>query len=854
MSLSLRIAISLLTALTHGAAWADASDLCRRAYQTLVRPVAPTWRAAPTDLDGLHRAFSQNLIPDFSDPQQVQAFLVYRATKMGDASTEFLRDSIQRMAKVQREHPDLSKHAFRPVEIQTATGPKTVRPLSFAEAPWRSCLGLDCSSRTYFEKAMEEPYHYFTLTDAAGRSDSHITLTLGRTQRGRDLIPAAFVDKIQNVPPAELPAMIEAIRRSVSADGYTLVISRDLGDSLSGLSNSVLTIEQVRRTYVTPSTTRNLRWVQVEERSPQFPNQYSRADRPVDVIEVPAATSTPMQLLEPQLPWRTKDLAINQIFAKLEALKSGSLEDKIQYLRTRAGIELQGGTLPSIDDTIRQWMTGPAQVLKLKNEALRFLLQTNRFELLNEVRKNLTPAQQGNLIQNWLQSPYFKAKVLEHPAVTIPMAVAHLPSYVELLQVTPLAELKKILPKLLSEDVSVQPIILQGLSRSGNPDILRQAQTGIEALKARPEQTYRGRAKNLEAELDRASVSVTEHQREPALRGQLRQPTVLSDGTVVAQDMSNLIWYRPGVGVTHQARSPTGSTVMHSVVSTPDDRVVFITKGKLFEMKDGKVVKQTPLVIDGKPLGDGNVKHFTADAQGRASFVQGKAVYLVENGALSRLTSASDSRTYGPHLAPDGRVAYLDLEGQKVRWFKGGKETHAIDYNDGRGFNESDPIPHFMTQGGTFVVGSTHGTVDWITPQGVQHRFVTGIGNFFNAHGMAMQPDGTVVVGRSSGHGVYSVVWLKEGKILHEMPAGGPPSEILALGDGSVRIKFRREDTVFARDGKFLAREESRDYSSQRDARDLPLPDGRVFHVSGERTSTTRIAPFGSLPPQTPSR
>ena len=54
-----------------------------------------------------------------------------------------------------------------------------IRHLSFMEAPFRGCLGNDCSSNTYFKTALDPNYHYFTLTDSQGFSSGHITLVLG---------------------------------------------------------------------------------------------------------------------------------------------------------------------------------------------------------------------------------------------------------------------------------------------------------------------------------------------------------------------------------------------------------------------------------------------------------------------------------------------------------------------------------------------------------------------------------------------------------------------------------------------------------------------------------------------------
>ncbi|MBK7844400.1 MAG: hypothetical protein IPJ71_11995 [Bdellovibrionales bacterium] len=82
-----------------------------------------------------------------------------------------------------------------------------VRSLSIQEAPFRSCLGgSDCSSRSYFSKALDPNFNYFTMTDSDNRSSGHVTIVLGvaKDQAGQDH-KVAFVDKLQNVPNQMIP-------------------------------------------------------------------------------------------------------------------------------------------------------------------------------------------------------------------------------------------------------------------------------------------------------------------------------------------------------------------------------------------------------------------------------------------------------------------------------------------------------------------------------------------------------------------------------------------------------------------------------------------------------------------------
>lgn len=123
---------------------------------------------------------------------------------------------------------------------------KTVRPLSFVEAPLRGCLGHDCSTSDYLSTAYDPNYYYFTLTDEKGVSQGHITIVLG-TMSDAFYQNVAFIDKIQNVPHQDLPLMIEAVRQSVLEAGYVLVLPDDLGYLPDGISINEMTYHFVEK-------------------------------------------------------------------------------------------------------------------------------------------------------------------------------------------------------------------------------------------------------------------------------------------------------------------------------------------------------------------------------------------------------------------------------------------------------------------------------------------------------------------------------------------------------------------------------------------------------------------------------
>ncbi len=113
-----------------------------------------------------------------------------------------------------------------------------VRSLSIQEAPFRSCLGgSDCSSRTYFSRALDPNYIYFTMTDAKHHSSGHVTVVLGTAQTSAgQTVKVAFVDKLQNVSNQLILPFLESVRQSLAEKGYLLGLPADVGNE-NGLSN-----------------------------------------------------------------------------------------------------------------------------------------------------------------------------------------------------------------------------------------------------------------------------------------------------------------------------------------------------------------------------------------------------------------------------------------------------------------------------------------------------------------------------------------------------------------------------------------------------------------------------------------
>jgi len=293
-------------------------------------------------------------------PQVLKSFNIILPT--GVTGKNFLKD----YRKLLDQAMAVSKESVDSEEM-------TVRQLSLLEAPFRSCLGKDCSSRTYFDKAMDPNFQYFTLTDGKGFSDGHITLVLGTAQNGSQKIQAAFVDKIQNIPDPWLQPMIEAVRQSLSAEGYQLILPKDLGDSHSGLSNSELTANLVRRWI--PVANEEVLDFQPHEHSYKFHNAYSRAysSLPSQII-LPGRQLGAEFHLKPPPQWKQlPPVQMSGLLAQVYDLKRGSIEDQIRYFHINTALWRTTVQDPDFYKVVDVWMkdkTNPAPY-ELKSEILK---------------------------------------------------------------------------------------------------------------------------------------------------------------------------------------------------------------------------------------------------------------------------------------------------------------------------------------------------------------------------------------------------------------------------------------------------------------------------------------------------
>lgn len=255
---------------------------------------------------------------------------------------------------------------------------RTVRHLTVLEKPNRSCLGgSDCSSFTYFEYGFEPAVQYFTLTDERGNSSGQVTIVLGHLKKlDGSIVPAVFLDKVQNVSTSALLPMLEAIRLSLKEFGYPLYLGDDSADH-SGLSNDSSTTEVYRSLLELMPPLEPAQFITLP--SPfGFNSQYSRAyggakeftpfslPKGVDVVATPGRIDR---------PWRVKSLPTKATVQALLAMKDGKDIERGKYLTLMPMIEAAGiETSEMHDQLILQWMGDANLSAALKGDILINLL------------------------------------------------------------------------------------------------------------------------------------------------------------------------------------------------------------------------------------------------------------------------------------------------------------------------------------------------------------------------------------------------------------------------------------------------------------------------------------------------
>ena len=225
----------------------------------------------------------------------------------------------------------------------TQTSVLRVRALSLQESPFRSCLGgSDCSSNSYFEKALDPNFLYFTITDANHNSSGHITVVLGTAEN----VKIAFVDKIQNVPNERILPMLQSIRLSLMEQGYRLGLPKDIGNVHTGLSNMGITMNYIQ-SEINPKLKTVFTGFKPHENKYSFDSGYSKAYSEPELLEFELVEDIgvkiePGEIKQPQNA--PEDLNVESLYEEVLSLQhSEDEEDQIKFINSLIGLnEVEG--------------------------------------------------------------------------------------------------------------------------------------------------------------------------------------------------------------------------------------------------------------------------------------------------------------------------------------------------------------------------------------------------------------------------------------------------------------------------------------------------------------------------------
>lgn len=206
-----------------------------------------------------------------------------------------------------------------------------IRSLSLHESPYRSCLGGDCSSNTYFDTALHPSFIYFTQTDLHHKSSGQMTIVLGEaTNTAGQTVKTAFLDKIQYIPNQRIIPMLSAIRNSLKEKGYILGIPKEVGNH-TDLSNYEAT-----RNFVKDKILPKLKKLPLKNFTPhphsdsQFSDRgYSRAYQKLEMLEFTEweldVDIHPGEIFEPYL---SEDVTLGSFVKKVLSLKDTKTEEE----------------------------------------------------------------------------------------------------------------------------------------------------------------------------------------------------------------------------------------------------------------------------------------------------------------------------------------------------------------------------------------------------------------------------------------------------------------------------------------------------------------------------------------------
>lgn len=284
------------------------------------------------------------------DETQNELFDIYIRKSFGSPHVKIGGFRLSYVYTILKKFPALLKNHFREYELvdKTTSEVLRVRSLSIIESPFRACLGGDCSTQSYFDKALDPNFYYFTITDSDFNSNGQATVVLGTATSPLtgQIEKIAFLDKLQNMPNHRVQGFLAAISYTLAERGYQLGIPKRLREDGADTGISIYqNTENYLGQNVLPFLSRSYLKFTPHPNEYDFPVVYSNSALGLDVlIYDPSLVENHLMIQKGQTYSPTKasiDLKATIFLEKLALFKnSNHYDDLKQFLELADFIDI----------------------------------------------------------------------------------------------------------------------------------------------------------------------------------------------------------------------------------------------------------------------------------------------------------------------------------------------------------------------------------------------------------------------------------------------------------------------------------------------------------------------------------
>ncbi len=204
---------------------------------------------------------------DLRDPVQFDIFNMYASLQLTAGDKVDWQGFRQRLRKIQgfiEKHQIKPKESLDLVQVTTASGRRLqLRRLSLEEAPFRGCLGHDCSTNTRLLRALEPAHFHFIVEEIPFKPLGQIEVVRGFAEGG--LQEYAFFERIQssfNLRVGELGALLIGLSQTLEKRNIRFVMPKNLqiyvkkgGHSISNYPALEKRLEKALELYFVQSST-----------------------------------------------------------------------------------------------------------------------------------------------------------------------------------------------------------------------------------------------------------------------------------------------------------------------------------------------------------------------------------------------------------------------------------------------------------------------------------------------------------------------------------------------------------------------------------------------------------------------